>query len=108
MAEAPARELRDELAVDQRAKRALHVLQRPEAVQALAALLQLAERLRAAQHQRRQQRKLGVREVDRFVEKVPVLDGATAGPAREAHPALAREPLERRADRRLVVLDDRV
>src|SRR5205085_8047745 len=71
--EAPARELRDELAVDQRAERPLHVLERREAVETLAALLQLAERLRPTQHERRQQRELGIRKVERLVEEVPVL-----------------------------------
>src|ERR671925_113943 len=97
-----------ELAVDQGTERPLHVLERAEPVQALAALLQLAERLRPAEHQRRQERELGIREVERLVEEVPVLDRPASGTAREPHPALPGESLERRPDRRLVVLDDRV
>src|SRR5205823_2656244 len=51
---------------------------------------------------------LRVVEAERIAEQVPELGGAAAGPARQPRPAAARQAVERAADRRLVVLDDRV
>ena len=61
-----------------------------EAVQALGARAQLAGRLRAAQHQHRQQRELGIVQPERPVERVPVLHRAPVGPARERRPLALR------------------
>ena len=69
-------------------------------------LLQLAGRLRPAQHQHAEQRDLFVRHADRVVEQVPELGRAAARPARKPRPALFGEPVQRSANRRLVVLDD--
>jgi hypothetical protein len=77
-------------------------------VQAVAALLQLAGRLRAAQHEHREQGDLGVGEADGVVQQVPVLRGAAPGPAREPNPAATAELVESGADRRLVVGHDRI
>ena len=77
-------------------------------MQPLRALLQLAGRLRPAQHQHREDRDLLVRDAHRLVEEVPELRGAASRPARQPQPALAVQPLERLADRRVVVLDDGV
>ena len=71
-------------------------------------LLELARGLRSPEHQDREHRDLLAGETDRLVEQVPVLRGAAAGAARESRPAPSREPLERRSNRRLVVLDDRL
>src|SRR5438128_2514320 len=101
----PAREPLDELALDQLVELALDLVQRLETVQPLRPLLELARRLRAPQHQHAEEPRVVVAEPERLVEEMAVLDGAAPRAAREPHPALAREPLERPADRRLVVLD---
>ena len=53
-------------------------------------------------------RQIGLGELERVVDEMPVLGGAAPGPAREPHPPLPGEPLQRLPDLRLVVLDDRV
>src|SRR5262245_4590925 len=58
-------------------------VERGERVEPVAALLELADRLRAAQHQHRQYRQLVVREVEGLVEQVAILDGAAPSPACE-------------------------
>ena len=89
-------------------QRRLDVGRRVEPVQPLRALLELARRLRAAQHEHGQQRDFCAFERERLVEQMPVLGGAAAGAARESRPALTVEPLEPLPDRRLVVGDHRV
>jgi predicted protein tyrosine phosphatase len=79
-----------------------------EAMKPLGALLQLADRLRAPQHEDAQERRLAVREPERLVEELTVLRSAAAGAARNARPAPAREPLECLVDLALVVRDDRI
>jgi hypothetical protein len=96
----------DELALDELLEHLVDLLQRRERVQPLGALLQLAGRLRPAQHEHREDAELAVRDAERVVDQVPVLRCAAAGSAREPDEALAREPSDCLADRLLVVLDD--
>ena len=77
-------------------------------MQAVGALLQLAGRLRAAEHEHAEHRDLVVREPERVLHELPVLDGAAALARGEPRPLLAPEPLQRVADRLLVVVDDGV
>ena len=103
----PARELLDVAALDQPPERRLHRTEVLEVVQALAALLQLARRLRAAQHQHAEQRELVGREPERLVEQVAILRRARAVAARKPRPAAAVGALQRVLDDALVVVDDR-
>src|SRR5918995_2630546 len=103
-----ARQPGDELALDKPVEDSLGVGWRLKLVESVRALLQLAGRLRATEHQDGEQRDLTIREAKRLVEQMPVLHCPAPGAARKAHPAAAGKPLERLADRRLVVLDDRV
>ena len=77
-------------------------------MQPVGALLQLAGRLRAAQHQHAEHRDLVVGEPERLLHELPVLHRAAALARREPRPLLAPEPLQRVADRLLVVVDDGV
>src|SRR5439155_9966001 len=79
-----------------------------EALQPLGALLQLAERLRTAEHQDRQQRDLLSGETESLVEQMPVLERTAARSAREPRPPSTGHPVERGLDRPLVVVDDRI
>src|SRR5205807_4317494 len=80
---------------------------RGEPVQPVAALLELADRLRSAQHQHPEQRKLFHRERERLVEEMAVLERAAAGTTGEPGPAAVREAVERSLDLALLVDDDR-
>ncbi len=77
-----------------------------ERVQPVRALVELARRLGAAQHEHAQNGRLVGLEAERFVEELPVLGRAAPGPAREARPAAAGEPLQSIVDLALVVCDD--
>src|SRR5262249_11647850 len=103
-----AREPHRELALCEARKRLLELTAVTEPPEPLGPRLQLARRLRPAQHQHREHGDLGLPKAERLVEEMAELDGAAAPPAREPRPAAARQAVERRADRRLVVLDDRV
>ena len=81
---------------------------RVEAVQPLAALLELADRLRPAEHEHAEQRDLRLRQPERLVEELPVFQRTTARPARKARPATIRHALERCLDLALLVRDDRI
>jgi hypothetical protein len=89
-----------------RLQRLLDLVDGAVGVEPLNPLLQLARRLRAAEHQHREQRQLRRHPSERVVEQVPVLRDAAARTARQPDPAAAGEPLERGADRRFVVVDD--
>ena len=93
----------DELALDQPLQRLPHCRQTLEAVQALAAALQLARRLRPAQHQHRQQRQFLAVHSERLGQEVTVLAGAAAGAAGETGPPSLRQAPQRLHHRRLVV-----
>ena len=86
----------DEPAFDQRVEHAVDLVQRRERVQALRPALELAGRLRAAEHEHGQDPELGVRHRERLVQQVPVLHDPAARAAREPREALPREPCERR------------
>ena len=91
-----------------RPSRLLDLFERLERIQALGSLLQLARGLRSAQHQDGEQR-----ELRRARGRAPRRAGAGTsqrGSRRRSRGASSPsgEPLECRADRRLVVLDDRV
>ena len=77
-------------------------------MQALGALLELARGLRAAEHEHAQHRELVLGQTERLVEQVAVLGRAAARSAGQARPAPPREAVQRVADDRLVVLDDRI
>ena len=63
-------------------------------MQPLAALLQLADRLRSAQHQHAEQREFPARKRQRLVEQMAVLECPAARAAREPGPAAVRESVE--------------
>jgi len=75
---------------------------------AIPALAQLAGRLRSAQHQDREQPQLRVVQAERLVDQVLVLDRAGRRPARQRRPLAPAQAVERRADRRLVVVHHRI
>ena len=77
-------------------------------MQAVGALLELARGLRAAEHEHAEDGDLVVREPERLLHELPVLDAAAALPRREPRPLLPPEALQRLADRLLVVVDDGV
>jgi hypothetical protein len=83
-------------------------IERGKRMKAVTALLELADRLRTAQHEDREHGQLVVRELECLVEQVPVLGGAAPGAACEASPAPIGQTLERRPDLRLVIVDDGV
>ena len=96
------------VALDQLLQRRVHGGEVGEAVQAPGPLLQLARRLRAAQHQHCQQRQFGLVGVERLVEQVAVLARAAAGTAGEPGPAAQGGAAQRLDHGRLVVVDNRV
>ena len=102
----PAGQALDELRVGQGIERLLDVVERAVRIEALDPLLQLARCLWAAEHQHRQQRDLRRDAAEGIVEQVPVLGDAAAGAAGQTHPAAPRQLVDRRADRRLVVVHD--
>ncbi len=104
----PASEAHDQLALAQPVQDVVHLVEGREGVQPLAALLQLARGLGAAQHQHREHRDLALSEIERLGEELPVLDGAASRSAREPGPAQAAQLLRRDVHRALVVGDDRV
>ena len=71
-------------------------------------LVELAGRLRSAQHEDAEHGYLVVAEPERVVEELSVLRRAAPRAARESRPAAAREPLERVVDLVLVVRHDGV
>ncbi len=75
-------------------------------MQAVGALLELARRLRAAEHEHAEDGDLVVGEPERVLHELAVLDAAAALTRREPRPLLAPEALQRLADRLLVVVDD--
>ena len=77
----PALQAHRQLAVDQPLERVDDRRQVGERVQALGALLELAGRLRAAQHEHAQHRELVLGQTERLVEQVAVL-AARGCPAR--------------------------
>jgi hypothetical protein len=101
-----SRQARDEFALDQAVEHALDVVEAGEGVQPGRSLLQLAGRLRPAQHQHAEHGDLFLRHAERLVEQVPELDRSAGRSAREPRPSPARESVQRGADRRLVVLHD--
>ena len=104
----PTGEPLDEVALGEPVERLVDLLQPRERMEPSRALVQLAGRLRPAQHEDTQDGDLVVREAERLVEQLPVLRRAAPCPARETRPAPAGEALERFMDLALVVLDDRV
>jgi hypothetical protein len=76
-------------------------------VEPFGSLPEFGRGLWPAQHQHGEERELGVVQRQRFVEQMSVLDRPAAGATRQPHPAAPGKRLERDADRRLVVLDDR-
>ena len=91
-------------------QRLLDVVERTERVPAFGALLQLARRLRAAQQQHAEQRRLGHGEVERLVDDVAVLhDPLTGGlhPARTAPSRAARRARARPSSRRSATIGSR-
>src|SRR5215203_4751345 len=101
-----ARVADDQLPLEQALQRLLHRREAGEGEETVAALLQLAGRLRPTQHQHRQQRQLFVVESKCLRQQMAILAGATAGPAGEAGPAPLCQAPQRAADRLLVVVDD--
>ncbi len=101
----PALQALDQLALDQRRERLVHGGEVAEGVHALGALLELARRLCAAQHQHADNRLLAVLERQRFGEQVSILWRAAARAAGQPREAAAFEAVQRVADRRLVVVD---
>ena len=99
---------RDELALDQPLEHLVHLYGAVEVVQPVGAREQLPRRLRAAQHQHREQGLLLAADLQRLVEQVAVLGGAAGVAAGEPRPAPLAEAVERVADRGLVVVHDRV
>ena len=97
-----------ELALGERIERRVEVVEAGERMHALGALLELAGRLRAAQQQHAQDGLLIDRDPERLVDEMAVLRRAAAAAARVADPAPAAELLQRGAQRRLVVVDDRI
>ena len=77
-------------------------------MQPIRPLLQLARRLRAAQHEHAEDRDLVVPEPERLLHELAILDGAASLAGGEPRPLLAPEPLQRVADRLLVVVDNGV
>ncbi len=69
-----------------------------------AALLQLTGRLRAAQQQHAEQRRLGPVETERLLGDVAMLDDALAGRLHSPRQLLLAQPVERALDRRLAVV----
>ena len=104
----PAREPDRVLAPDQRVEHVLHGGEVGEPLHPLRPLLELAGRLRAAQQQHGEHGELAVVEAERLVEQVAELVGAARVAAREPRVAALGEPVQRLADHRLVVFDDRV
>ena len=104
----PPFEAHRQLALDQPLEGLLHLRQGGERVQPVGALLQLARRLRTAEHEHAEDRDLVVCEPERLLHELPVLDRAAPLTRREPRPFLAPEPLERIADHLLVVVDDGV
>src|SRR5262245_12021648 len=98
----------DELAPDEGVEGLHDRAEAVEAVEALGPLLELAGRLRAAEHEDAQDRGGAGLEPELLVEQLPVLRGATPRAARNARPAPAGEALERLVDLPLVVADDRI
>ena len=102
------RQPQDELALDQPLEHGLDGGEVRERLQALRALLELAGRLRAAQHQHREHGELVGAEAQRLVEQVPELVRAAGVAARQPREAPLGEAVQGLADDRLVVLHDRV
>jgi hypothetical protein len=80
--------------------------ERAERVEPLAAALQLAGSLGAAQEEHGDERELGRHEVECLLEEVAVLRHAAARAAGEARPAAPGELVDGGADLRLVVAHD--
>ena len=97
-----------EVARGEAIERLVDLVRSREGVQPRRALVQLAGRLRAAEHQDAEHRDLVVREPERLVEELAILGSAAAGPAREARPAAPGESLQGLVDLPLVVGDDRI
>jgi len=103
-----AAETHHELTGDEPLEGLFHLREPGERMKPIAALLQLAGRLRAAEHEHAEDRGLVVRKPDCLLDELPVLDGATALTGGESRPLLAPQPLESVADRLLVVVDNRI
>ena len=97
-----------ELAFGECRERLLDLVRRRKRMHPLGTRLQLGERLRAAQHHHREHRQLRVVHAERVLHEMAVLDRAARRTARESHPAAVGQLRQRGADRRLVVLDDRL
>lgn len=98
----------DLTALDQALERLVDAGEISEVVKSLTPLLQLARRLRAAQHQHGQQRDLGVIEVKGLVEQMPVLARSAAGAARQAGPTSQGQAAQSLDHFLLVVVDNRL
>ena len=86
------------------AQHALHVVQRREMGHPVAARLQLARRLGAAQQQHAQERQLVAIQAQPLLGEVAVLGGPRSGAAGQAGQPVLREPLGGVADLALVVV----
>ena len=95
------------VAGDQSAQSVFNFLDRSEAVLALAARLDLPDRLRPAQQQDRERCRVAVGEAQ-SVEGVRVLERAAPGAADSLRELALSQSKHRRCDRALVVCDDRV
>ncbi|CAA9462706.1 MAG: hypothetical protein AVDCRST_MAG38-303 [uncultured Solirubrobacteraceae bacterium] len=104
----PPAEAIDQPPVDQDPQHRPEGLEVGEGMQPLRALAQLSRRLRASQHEHRQDRLLGRVEGERLVEQMAELGRATALRAGQAGVASASETGQGLADLRLVVVDDGV
>ena len=91
----PAFEAADEALVGEAGERLLDVGERAERVPALGALLQLAGRLRAAEQEHAEQRRLRPVELERLLGDVAVLDHALAGGLHPARQLLLAQRVER-------------
>ena len=89
-------------------QRVFDVGQRTERVPALGALLELARRLRAAQQQHAEQRRLRPVEPERLLRDVAMLDHALPGRLDPAGQLLGAQRVERGVDLGLAVVHDRV
>ncbi len=86
----------------------MNVVEPGEQMQTPGSLVELARRLRAAEHQHAQNGDLVGGEAERIVEELPVLRGSAPCAAREPRPPPAREALQCIVDLVLVVVDDRI
>ena len=101
-------EARDETTGGEAVERLVDAVEPGERMQPLRALVELAGRLGAAEHEHAENRRLVGRKPDGLVEELPVLRRPASGAAREPRPATPRQSLERLVDLALLVGDDRL